>query len=207
MVGGFVEQSIQLGQHDAIQAVGQRPRPSLSTEEQLAGLDGIFGFDVGPAQFGQPRTDRHVFGRTRCRRRGGTTGRLACQLLEETENRFLNHRPRLVDRLAFAGHLFSLGNPRRWSAMMPRCTSAVPPMIVAAREYHHSARAVLSAAPPRPVPAIICSLLISRTRSFTSFSARPNSSLSMLLSAPTDSPAASRRTVVAVRACAATTST
>ena len=29
--------------------------------------------------------------------------------------------------------------------MMPRCTSAVPPMIVAAREYHHSARAVFSA--------------------------------------------------------------
>ena len=38
--------------------------------------------------------------------------------------------------------------------MMPRCTSAVPPITVAAREYHHSARAVSNSAPPRPVQVL-----------------------------------------------------
>jgi hypothetical protein len=33
----------------------------LGAEQQLAGLDGILGFDVGPAQLCQTRTDRDVF--------------------------------------------------------------------------------------------------------------------------------------------------
>ena len=63
VVGGFVEQSGEFGQHDAIQAVGQGQRPALGAEQQLARLDGILRFDVGPAQLGQTRTDRHVFRR------------------------------------------------------------------------------------------------------------------------------------------------
>ena len=111
---------------------------------------------------------------------------------------------------------------------MPRWTSALPPMIVAARVYHHFARTALSSLllpPPTPeldvaagaapeldvaagaAPEIIQSRRVSRMRSLMSFSALANSSLSTLLFGPTARPSASARTVVAARACAASTAT
>ena len=71
VIGGLVQHPGQLGQHDPIQAVRQRQRPPLRSEQQLAGLYWILCLDVRPAQFGQPGTDCHEL-----------SGALARQLVE-----------------------------------------------------------------------------------------------------------------------------
>src|SRR5262249_48330121 len=172
------------GDHDSIQTVGVRQGPALSSEQQLTRRDRVFGLDLRPPQLGQPRPDRDV------------VDTLFGQLAEQTEYRFFDHPPRVVAHLRT-----SLGSPSRWSAMMPRWISAVPPMMVAALEYHQSARTVSSSVRLEtgspPSNRVRCT---SKTRSLTSRPAVANNSLSRLLSGPTVSPAASLRTVLAHRA-------
>ena len=145
-VDRLVEHGGELCEHHAVQAVGVGERAALRAEQQLAGRDRVVGLDGGPAEFGQPRPDRNM---------------LAGRLVEEPEHGLGDHRP------GFVGHLrTSFGRPSRWSAMMPRWISAVPPMIIAAREYHHSARAVSSSlACELPSPAIMRSRCTSKIKS------------------------------------------